>query len=818
MVLKGGLIIIMKTMFRKAVSVLASAAMIGSTMGMAAAVAYPAPFNAGNSAVIYGADANPLDMTSAASIQNDIETALVSDSSGSATVEGGDSYMIEKTSTKFYLGSYVGDVTSSNLDEDELPTLLAKGKYIDSDNEEKDYTQKINVSSAIQLKMFNDNDYAKDDPTLGFRLTNEQHILNYTLDFTDKPNQSKMETTDLPLMGKEYYVLDAASDLGSITLLDSAATAILSEGDSITLNGKDVSIAFIGSTPEVKLTVDGESTNTLTEGQTFKLSDGSYVGIKDIMYSAKDTGISQVEFSIGSGKLKIENAQKVEMNDEDVKNVYGYIETSGTTLDNLVLKWTANDETFITADQEITMPGFESVKLAFGGIDFPVEETIEVSAGGNDYAVLNDFPLAGGSVDIPLVGKAAGNANYTFVGSDTDELLVTSAGSTVTFDGSSSSNDEMFVITWADTTDAETYLVRPTGFDNNSNSDPAVDFEYNDGSGWVKKYDDSEQDDELSFGSAEVTLTTLTAETGSESVVLTAGTGVSFNTVYSAEGLKVTLPWINTTALRVGVATNYTADAQACAAQEANFVGTGAVSFALDYYGDGDAGAVNTTCNVSDSYNLIFKEENKDGDKALGNSFNVTIGNSGASNYYASVTGVGNYTSTREKSDTDVYESWMYGALATKFVEDDSGDQDTVTITYHGGESKAKVYVNSVDATLSSSESGVAILDDSATVSGKNVVVVGGSAINSVAASLLGGDLRGPAFTEATGVGAGSFLIETFDNGDDTVSTLVAGYDVADTVKAAAYLVNLGRENVDIADGKKYTGSSAEEATLAVTA
>ncbi|MAG39503.1 hypothetical protein CMI41_00865 [Candidatus Pacearchaeota archaeon] len=808
----------MKTMFRKAVGVLASAALIGSTAAMAAAVAYPAPFNSGNSAVVYGAEAAESDMVAATSIQSDINAALVSDGSGETTVTGGDSYKIEKGKTLFHLGDTIGSVIgyTASLDEDELPTLLAKGKYLDSDNEEKDYTQKIVLdNNTIQLKMFNDASYSRDDPTLGFRITNGQFIMNYTLDFTDKPTFDKLTTTDFPVLGKEYYVLTVNSANDTITLLDSAATAVLSEGDSINLNGKDVSITYVAST-EVKLSVDGEVTNSLAEGQTFKLSDGSYVGIKDIMYSAKDTGISQVEFSVGSGKLKIENAQKVEINDEDVKNVYGYVENSSLTLDNLVLKWTADGETFITADQEITMPGFESVKIAFGGVDFPLEETFNVEAGGNDYVSLVGFPMIGGAQDIAILGKAAGNTNYTFVGEESDLITVTSSGSTLTFNGSGSTNDQYFVATYEDTNDAESYLVRATGFNDPSGASDTVDIEYNDGSGWVKKYDDADTDDTISFGQVELTLTNVSSGTDLENVIFTAGTGVSFNTLYSKEGLKVALPTVVTTSTDVLIGDVV----PSCGAFEANATSIAASTplYPVAYYSSvnvhNGSGLDNATCTYGAStYQLAFTEENKDGDKAAGPSFNITIGNNGASNYYASVTDVNNASVTREKMATDVYQSWMYSALSTKFVEQDAGDQDYVEITYHGDETEGNVYVNSADAVIGSGDSGVAILADSSSVSGKNVVVVGGSAINAIAAELVG-DVRGPAFTEATGVADGEFLIESFDyNG--AIALLVAGYEAEDTTKAATYLTNTAEE-ITVEAGVKYTGSSATEATLVV--
>ena len=97
-----------------------------------------------------------------------------------------------------------------------------------------------------------------------------------------------------------------------------------------------------------------------------------------------------------------------------------------------------------------------------------------------------------------------------------------------------------------------------------------------------------------------------------------------------------------------------------------------------------------------------------------------------------------------------------------------------------------------------------------ASVAGKNLVVVGGSAINSVAAELLGGAYSEAMFTSATGVGAGEFLIQSFDRSGKT-ALLVAGYSAADTEKAVTYLLN---NEVDTTVGNKMKGTSATEATV----
>ena len=91
-------------------------------------------------------------------------------------------------------------------------------------------------------------------------------------------------------------------------------------------------------------------------------------------------------------------------------------------------------------------------------------------------------------------------------------------------------------------------------------------------------------------------------------------------------------------------------------------------------------------------------------------------------------------------------------------------------------------------------------------VSTKNLIVVGGSCINSAAATLVGGAKCGAAWTTATGVGTGEFLIKGYATSSLTskVALLVAGYEATDTAKAATYLTT---STVDTS--KEYKGTTS---------
>ena len=298
-------------------------------------------------------------------------------------------------------------------------------------------------------------------------------------------------------------------------------------------------------------------------------------------------------------------------------------------------------------------------------------------------------------------------------------------------------------------------------------------FQYKKDGSWIDAKTDRKDSDTFSIGNVELAVGAINKL--DKTVVITNNSAqTNFNTLYSKEGMKVLLP----------------------------------------YEGSSVSPMINFTTGPT-SYKLQMIEEDKDGDVGQGNTINVTIGlNSQTPKEVTISSVVGGGATSSEIDNTDVFRDFVYSALATEILFDKGGDQDSVKLIYHGDEVAADVRIVSSEAVSTTSDAGVMTVTDDAvsTVAGKNLVVIGGSAINSVAAELLGDAFRGAAFTDATGVGAGEFLIQSFDRAGKT-ALLVAGYNAADTEKAATYLLN---NDVDTTVGMKYKGTSATEASLVV--
>lgn len=176
------------------------------------------------------------------------------------------------------------------------------------------------------------------------------------------------------------------------------------------------------------------------------------------------------------------------------------------------------------------------------------------------------------------------------------------------------------------------------------------------------------------------------------------------------------------------------------------------------------------------------------------------------------------HASATRASDSDFTEDidW-FGTLVVTDASD--SDQKTVSISYPKSQVSANIYLGATGSSVSGTTSsgatqlGDVLVKDSevSSVATKNLVVVGGSCINSAAAALVGGAYCGAAWTTATGVGSGEFLLKGYATSSLTnkAAILVAGYDAADTVNAAKYL-----RTKAVDTGMEYKGTSSTSATL----
>jgi hypothetical protein len=827
----------MKNIFKKISAVAASALMVGMTMGVAAAANYPSPFVSGgvaDVAIVYGTGAgvNPSDLVQAGFIQTNLASSVTA-TGGTPT---GDSILLEKSTNKFNMKNNMSSFYST-IDESELTTILAKGTYTNDVHDDFKYEQEVVLGQGLNLQHFLDSKFNDDQPVVGFNEASGTHLMNYTLKFTpddaEGTDSSWTGITDsnLPLFGKMFYVLAMSNSSPTnhkITLLNSASSATLNQGETATLDtgtgSYTVTVNYI-DTANVRLNINGEVSDSLIAGQTQKLSDGSYVGIKDVKSQQYAGGVSYVEFSIGSGKLVLENEQEVEINSEKLSKtnyampgtdetvsykVTSYIKTAGNNIDNIVLDWETDDEIWLTSGGELVFPGFETIKLSMNNFVTATPEVIKLNGDSSTLEIVTT--ITDGSVTLPLFYVNDTTNGILGMGKDATHKLV--SGNSTKGDSTTAiqldlneTQNNFFVVSWISGDDYESYAFELGSVDEDDSNKTVLT---NLVTGGTDVTLDQVGDDEtvgnvqfvLSFAEEKlktdefITLNITAASTGS----------VYLNKLVTANGLLMTLPVLNNTA------ENAYMDDEGITGDE---IATGLINISA-------AGALGDALNPT-SWTMNLTEEDKDGNIGSGDSFTVQFGFSSTDGLEPQTIGDGLTTASGMLETADgskIYEGYMPTDLATYLYQSKpSSGLNDLRIDYFGEESYAQVYVTEASSTMSGATGslGNVLVKDSevSSVSSKNLVVIGGSCINSAAATLVGGAKCTADFTSSTGIGSGQFLIQSFGNAYTTgkIALLVAGYEAADTINAVTYLKT---KTVDTTAGKKYKGTSSSSATLVV--
>jgi hypothetical protein len=771
----------MKFNFKKIAPVLASAVLLGSTIGFAVAssdlTAYPASF--AGATIVYGADAKPADVIVGADFANDIGSKYGTTSAVTTTTMGGDSVKIETSSEKLNIGENLTTVRTTTLTKSDMPNMLVKKTYQAKDGQTYDYEQELQIQSNIPFTAFRDDDLIK-EPVLGIKLAKSTPVLNYTLRFTKAVESDintngryeDIENSDITILGKSYKILNAYNLSGGakLELMGGAVSDILNKGDNktYTISGKtyEVNVVSVTST-EAKFKVNGETTISMAEGTTQKLGDGTQIGVRDITYEGYLGGTQAVEFSLGAEKLTLEDKQTVELNDKDVDGLTAYVSSSSISstkrsISEIRIAWKTSDEAFVTSAKSLTMPGLESVKLSMGDLTTPAKEVIKIDNDGNERVQIS-VPIKSGTKSFDLL--YGNGTKFTGIGKGPTDKLVTTPSPSLIFD---EDTDEYFVASYKSGTAGESYLLEAQVYQSSGINYTKV---RNTGeSSWL--CEDKKPTETCTIGN--VVLTVGTIDETNNNVNLSVGTNQYLDRIITAEGAMIMLPvFVNTTA-----------------------TGAGKIN-------------LNLTNNPA-SFAIEVTEENKDSAIAGGTPFNVTVGSwtsdgkvqvSGIAGAFAGEGGTKDSGNYYEIGDSDVQVAYVASDLGTKLSFDQGATQDTVTIEYHGGQAYGNVYIASSAATVSSSGGASAnvvnMLDTDAETAmpTTNLIVVGGPAVNRVAAKAIGlttYPVYGSQLTGDNAIAADEAMLKLVASVYDStkVALVVYGYEAKDTTAAGKYLLN----------------------------
>jgi hypothetical protein len=760
----------MKFNYKKVASIFASAIMLSSTIGFAAAATYPTPFT-GGAAVVYGENAATTDMAAAIDIYKDLSGKTTSTADTTTTVAG-EAKAIETGGQKLYLGDYM-NTTKSAFSKTELPTVLADGKITDEDGTDFTYIQKINTLNTNVVYSKTSDNLA--NPILNVNLDSSSVSYSMEATFPTAVNVTKLTNKDITLFGKKYTLSGSASDLTptKLVLFENAQSQIIKSGESadVTVSGLKHTIAITSVESDVKatITVDGVS-QSVTEGNTYKVS-GLDLYVKNVIGPNVAGETRAVELYLGSSKVTLENGQSVVKGSTTVYGTSVAITNSGGKVSKIAVTVTPssldNRVKYIKLNDSLTDPVFGTFKFTFGSIQPDLTDSsrdeITVKATGEQKAKLKFTNKVGNTYDqemfkpsiVAVNSNGVGNLtvisdplrtyNATAFGFDSYKVITSSSGAVNENDYVITGNNEysqIWQVTRIDVANKRVVL-----------RDMAGDSQ-------TLSLTDSTQ------GS---TATLSLADSSSATINLTGnGTGNALNVtvskatpiVYTKGGAKIDM-----SAIADPVTYNQTAGRIVITEETP--------------YNDGsyttDTGATLGTSPINVS---LISQTGRTGDDVTVNS--VTVPNGG----YGSV------------GDYDTYYLTNYGS----YIQYTGNNDKIFDMFYAKSASALEVYLGEVASSISPGSTGtssgaVTIVKDSeiASVSDKNLIVVGGSCINTVAAKILGSDspLCGDDFSAKTKVSAGGYIIETVTSpySDSKVAMLVAGYNAADTQNAAARAV-----------------------------
>ncbi len=813
----------MKNIFKKISAVAASALMVGMTMGVVAAANYPAPFVVGGSAnvaIVYGTGAgvNPSDLVQASYVQSNLQS-FMSSTGSSTTVSGGDSWEVGTSSDKLELGESIRDV-ETYIGRGELG-LLVDGSLSNEKGEAK-YEQffyfEDTTSSAVN---FTENDDEVQALFLNFK--SDQVIARYVMDFTNELKSdietdkelSDIEDKAITFLGKTYTIVTADNGTKGVelTLMSGALGGTVDNDVPLTLDGYEVSV-LVSSSSAAEFTVNGQKTAKMGKGDMEKLSDGNYLAVTDITYQGFAGGIMNADFYIGADKITWKNGTSMTANAETINEanvIITHTESSGDiSISEIAINMTAEDDLFIPVGGklsevvELTEPEVlvgQNWDIQFEGLEAVDYETISLKRSTDLKYVLEWENYNGDTVKLPLVYT---DVDEVIGGSSSTKNFVINPNGSILGLSHNITDKDYFLLHTANpeehAKDAKTLLIYYKSADKHTATDPKITFTVNPGSNPIDK--------EMSVSS-----------TGTFTFKYAGGTWNFRNSSDGTTDYDIVLVGddyhegtaANATAY-VSIRTGYNTRIQIT-----DVVAIGPAESAGVPYSDDEDMAWRVNVSIDDT--------SKDGDETNAQAalaqqvFQAEIDNSTAATAIITFAGTAAWKTDPDDSTISTYVT-QYGAEILRTNPSDS--PANIVVQVPKSIVRPLVYVSTGDVAVSTTVGGATSLGDVlvkdtevSSVSSKNLVVVGGSCINSAAATLVGSAACESDFTSATGIGSGQFLIQSFADAytSGKIALLVAGYSAADTINAVTYLKT---QTVDTEGGKKYKGTSSTSASLVV--
>ncbi|MEK6984120.1 MAG: hypothetical protein AABX33_06100 [Nanoarchaeota archaeon] len=612
------------------------------------------------------------------------------------------------------------------------------------------------------------------------------------------------QDVDIPLFGKKYTIVTAkrTSTFGKnvvLTLMGGAGkdTLIEKTTKTYTISGKnyEVTLNFVDS-DEAQFVINGQSTRKLKDGDTDKLSDGTTVGVTDILYQDYAGGIHSATFFLGANKLEmkdtnitdVDSTTDLKVDDNTIDDAKVIIE--GTD-DNSVFKitrihvnMTADDDFYVPANgklsEVIKAEGGTSAEpevlftqnwdIEYKGLKKVNTEKIRLKTSGTSQYNLEFVDGDGNKVDVPIA-KVPSASKVIF--GDTEKDFINLENKSIT-------KDDYFVVTDGGRKRGErkTYVLQYKGSDKISNDNPVLKFKnmgdsktieqtYSAGSGG-----EQQQLATLKVGGADFRIYNNSAITSSDFAIVVD---------MDASGAIVDNGSVNIT-------TRYGAE-----------IGLTNATTQLD----GGVNSIIMSVHTPDSLWDGNAKDSVENVRAIDWVVNITgdsntkVAHAIMSSFTSNQRGTKLATRTPDGKTNIEYGYTAYGAFITR--ETPSSEPATFEMEYPESQRYPMAYIAAKGTTFSESEGSTTdavtvqriqvgaakLASEVSDIKAQNSILVGGPCANPATATVMGNP------TECTaGFEPGVGRIELWDHANGNVAMLVAGYSAVDTRNAAAVVAN----------------------------
>jgi len=864
----------MKFNFRKIASVIASAVMIGSTLGTALAANYPAPFVSGGTAdgaivVTSGTHTGAaVDWDAAVGLQTALQGLVTSTTSTTSAAITGEAAGLFSGGTKLYINDTLNSIKTV-LTKSDLPTVLADGSF--SGNVDATSTFTIDIGSNPKITWAKQ-PTSSDDPNFALATTTSaaNFIYSSVITFNKAINftHADSEGQTITLFGQKYTI-GSATDSTNLVLLKSAEKVDLSSdanpSQQVTIEGKTYTVELVSASDTSATIKVTDSAGTSDSREVSEAASKKINGITIAVINADENNLKLTASVVaGSDKITLTDGSSVAVGEEDTAIDGTNVEFTGgpTAMTKIAVNVSAadSDHDAIKQGTSFVDPVFRNFKLDFAGLNIPdnnstARESIAFTTSSVDKEQIT-FTDYRGLTKTQVFAK-----NTTAIGT---KLMADDDYHNITVLERQPIHYQEYVIVG---NEEEGYLLKLTSVKNattGTNNDYAKFTDVfsgdvletvwsGDGVGTIsiggKSYGVTLWGDSSNATEEYVVRLNYPDSSGNAAAIL-------FPTIQTSKGALVMLTqstsfnvsgWYNDTntgtvnaltSLKVPDGDGYTSIDIATGAGGTITVGT----VNLNYTG---VGVTNSTLVPIGNVMLNFTALNNDTlrvslqnpsggsdidrptvaimeEKDDNNAYNAMIVRFTGKGLSSDELGVNTVSDTWTNvsttwaptmaSDSDkTQRADLWGTIATIDASDSS--DKTATISYPNDQIYAQIYMGANAASITPGQTGgaggtILVVKDTevASVSSKNLVVVGGSCINTVAAKVLGSDtpVCGADFTTKTSVDAGKYLIQSIASPYNTgkVAVLVAGYEAADTKNAVLKL----KEGVVTDVGTKIVG------------